>query len=199
MSLSLYQSTVQCYQQTISAILTCLNKGRKFCADNNIDRNKLIDSRLHESMLPLHFQIITMVHFSEGAIKAAEKGVVGGPDMALEFDYDGLQAYLESSLARIGAFEASEINALGGGEVIFTHEGIILPFTTEDFFVTYALPNFYFHATVAYSILRSLGVPVGIANYIGRVKTTPSLNISTQSHQYTGAEYLNFLEELASS
>ncbi|MAJ86892.1 MAG: DUF1993 domain-containing protein [Cellvibrionales bacterium TMED148] len=197
MSLTLYQSSVQSFIQTISAILTCLDKGRKFCRDNNIDRNEFIDARLHPSMLPLHFQIVTLVHFSEGAIDAAEKGVVGGPDMTLEFDYDGLQTYLASSLERLGALNESEVNALISGEVIFKYEGVILPFTTEDFFVTYALPNFYFHATVAYSILRSSGVPVGIANYIGKVKTTASPNIASQFHQYTGADYLDFLEEIA--
>ena len=74
-----------------------------------------------------------------------------------------------------------------------------MPFTTEDFFGSYALPNFYFHATVAYSILRSLGVPVGIANYLGKARTTASPNLPEGTNQFTGAEYLDFLEGLAGS
>ena len=197
MSQTLYRSTVKSYTQTISAILTCLAKGQKFCLDNNIDRNQLVNERLHETMLPLHFQIITLVHFSEGAIIAAYNGVASGPDMTLNFDYDGLQQYLEGSLQRLSGRDSKEIESLKGGEVVFKYEGVTLPFTTEDFFSSYALPNFYFHATVAYSILRSLGVPVGIANYIGRVRTTESPNVPAGIHQFTGSEYLNFLEGLA--
>ena len=199
MSLSLYNFTVQSYIQTISAILTCLDKGRKFCSDNDIDRNQFVDARLYKDMLPLHFQVITLVHFSEGAILAADKGVVAGPDMTLVFDYDGLQNYLEGSLRRLSGFDSKKIDALKGGEVIFKYEGVILPFTTEDFFGSYALPNFYFHATVAYSILRSLGVPVGIANYLGKARTTASPNLPEGTNQFTGAEYLDFLEGLAGS
>ena len=109
MPLSLYNSTVQSYIQTISAILTCLDKGRKFCADNDIDRNQFVDARLYEDMLPLHFQVITLVHFSEGAVLAADRGVLAGPDMTLAFDYDGLQNYLEGSLRRLSGFDSKKI------------------------------------------------------------------------------------------
>ena len=54
MSPSLYNSTVQSYIQTISAILTCLDKGRKFCTDNDIDRNQFVDARLYEDLSLIH-------------------------------------------------------------------------------------------------------------------------------------------------
>ena len=60
-----------------------------------------------------------------------------------------------------------------------------------------ASPHFYFRATIVYAILRSKGVPLGIADYIGRVKTTPSSRFSAEIHQHTGDQYLEFLEQLA--
>ena len=199
MAISLFDCTVGAYLQIIPSILRCLDKGYEYCTVKNIDRNDFVQARLHDDMLPLHFQIITMVHFSEGALNGAKNGSIGGPDMNLEFDYDGLRDYLVASLDRLANWTPEEVEGLAGGETRFEYEGVILPFATEDFFCTYATPNFYFHATVAYSILRSRGVPVGIANYIGRVRTTQSSELPEESHQYNGEEYQKFLETLASA
>ena len=197
MSVTLYQSTVASYLQIIPSILRCLDKGREFCAGKNIDRNEYVNTSLYTDMLPLHFHIVTLVHFSEGALNGAREGVIGGPDMTLDFNYDELQDYLEKSLERIKKWSPNDVNALAGSEVLFKYNEMILPFSTEDFFSTYATPHFYFRATITYSILRSKGVPLGIADYIGKVKTTPSTQISADKHQYSGEEYLHFLEQLA--
>tara|TARA_B100000768_G_scaffold93612_1_gene87563 strand:- start:1373 stop:1822 length:450 start_codon:yes stop_codon:yes gene_type:complete len=147
-------------------------------------------------MFPLHFQIITLVHFSEGALAAAGSERLGGPDMTLAFTLDELQGYLRASMERMAKIDPASINALAGGEVVFQYGDVTLPFTTEDFFRTYATPNFYFHATTVYAILRAFGVPIGIANYIGAVKTTRSGQFPAQVQQYTGEEYLTFLKTL---
>ena len=170
-----------------------------FCAKTNLDRNEYVNTSIYTDMLPLHFHIIALVHFSEGALNGAKEGVISGPDMTLELDYDELQEYLENSYKRIKMLNSNDINALVDGEVLFNYNEMILPFRTEDFFLTYALPHFYFRASIIYSILRSRGVPVGIADFIGIVKTTPSSRVSSEQHQYTGEEYLHFLEQLANS
>ena len=193
----LYQSTVSIYLQIIPSILRCLDKGRKFCAEKGIDREGFVDARLYDDMLPLHFHIIALVHFSEGALNAAREGVIGGPDMTLNFNYDELENHLENALGRLEKLNPDDVNTLAGGEVVFEYNQMILPFSTEDFFCTYASPHFYFRATIIYSILRSKGVPLGIADYIGRVKTTPSSRFSAAVHQHTGDQYLEFLEQLA--
>ncbi len=197
MSITLYQSTVISYLQIIPSILRCLDKGRKFCLINDIDRNEYVNASLYTDMLSLHFQVIALVHFSEGALNGARDGVIAGPDMTLAFSYDNLQNYLEKSLKRIEKWKPEDINTLSGGEVLFKYNEMVLPFSTEDFFCTYATPHFYFRATLIYSILRSKGVPVGIADYIGIVKTTQSSHIPSDKRQYSGEEYLQFLDQLA--
>ncbi len=199
MSLTLYQSTVGSYIQIIPSILKCLNKGREHCSLKNTDRNTLVDESLSPSMLPLHFHAIALIHFSEGALKAAKSGSIGGPDMTLKFNYDELQIYIEESLGRLEQLDPGDVNALAGGEVVFAYNEMILPFSTEDFFYTYASPHFFFRATIIYSILRSFGVPLGIADYIGTVKTTRSSKFPDEIHQHTGAEYLSFLESLSNA
>jgi hypothetical protein len=157
----------------------------------------MVDASLHADMLPLHFQVVTIAHFSNTAMNAAFSGEMGGPDMTLALDYQGLIEHLETAHRNISSYKADDINALAGGEVVFRYGDIIVPFTTEDFFLTYALPSFYFHVSVAYSILRSLGVHVGVANFLGTVRTTPSSRLSSSLHQLTGEEYLETLKPLA--
>ena len=196
MTISLFDATIGCYLQTIPSILGCLDRAREHCLRENMDPEVLVKRSLHADMYPLHFQIITLVHFSEGALAAAASKRVGGPDMTLEFTFDELQGYLRASMERMAKIDSAAINALAGGEVAFVYGDVTLPFTTEDFFRTYATPNFYFHATTIYAILRAFGVPIGIANYIGAVKTTHSSQFPAEVKQYTGEEYLTFLETL---
>ena len=49
-----------------------------------------------------------------------------------------------------------------------------LPFTAEGFLMSFSLPNFYFHATTAYDILRTNGVPLGKRDFMGRMKMKKS-------------------------
>lgn len=197
MTVSLYDLTARSYVQFMTSALGCLEKGKTHYQARGEDYAQLTGACLHSDMLPLHFQIVTMVHFSEAALMAAQSGVMGGPDMTLDMGYDALQTYLEEARNRIASLKPDDINALAGGEVVFKYGDVTLPFTTEDFFLTYALPSFYFHVTATYGILRSLGVAVGIANYLGTVRTTPSTQIPDDVHQLTGEEYLKTLEPLA--
>jgi hypothetical protein len=62
------------------------------------------------------------------------------------------------------------VNGHEGSEVIFEFRDRRLPFTALGFLTSFSLPNFYFHATTAYDILRSRGVPVGKRDYLGQLR-----------------------------
>ena len=65
------------------------------------------------------------------------------------------------------------MNALVGKDVVFKIGDRTTPFVAEDFLLSFSKPNFYFHSTAAYDILRIKGVAVGKRDYMGqpRVKT----------------------------
>ena len=63
-----------------------------------------------------------------------------------------------------------EVNACEGKDVIFALRDMKLPFTAEGFLQSFSLPNFYFHATTAYDILRHKGVPVGKRDFLGKMR-----------------------------
>jgi hypothetical protein len=71
---------------------------------------------------------------------------------------------------KLRGYGEEQINAFVGGEVIFKLGPNSMPFVAEDFILTFSLPNFYFHATTAYDILRSKGVPLGKKDFLGRMR-----------------------------
>jgi uncharacterized protein len=69
----------------------------------------------------------------------------------------------------LSALTPEAVNARTGHEVTFTIGGRTLPFTAEGFLMSFSLPNFFFHATTAYDILRHKGAPLGKRDFIGRL------------------------------
>lgn len=167
MSVPLYDVVAETFLQFLPGVDLCLEKGREHYASEGKDPNELVEERLYPDMLPLHFQIVTLVHMSAGAITAAREGRFGAPDLTLAFDYDGLQGHARDALAQIQAVDADELNGLAEGKVIFQAGNTTLPFRTREFFLSFAIPHFYFHTTTAYGLLRKNGVPLGKADYLG--------------------------------
>jgi hypothetical protein len=170
MAISLYDATVAAYIQTTTAVVGFLEKGLAHCADNGIDPESLVETRLFQDMAPLRFQIVSVNHHSVGAIEAAKTGVFGPPGDQRPHDFAALQAMAAETLEKLQAISRAEVEALQGGEVIFQLRNLQMPFRTEDFLLSFSLPNFHFHATTAYDILRSKGVPLGKRDYMGPIR-----------------------------
>lgn len=171
MGLSLFDTVIRTYQQFLPGAEICLAKGREHFEKDGRDVDSLVQARIHADMLPLHFQIVTLVHMSAGAVTAARTGNFGAPDLTLDFDYAGLEAHVREARESIAALEPGEILALEGSNVTFRAGETTLPFTTEDFFLSFAVPHFYFHVTTAYDILRAAGIPIGKFDYLGNPRT----------------------------
>ena len=173
MKLSLYEASVPGYLQTLTAVSGFLDKGLAHCRENGIDPEAMVETRLYPDMLPLRFQIHSVVHHSLGTIEAMESGVFRPPSDLPQHDYAGLQALVVQTREALQKFKPDAINAREGAEIIFEFRKNRLPFTAEGFLLSFSLPNFYFHATTAYDILRSKGVPLGKRDYLGalRMKT----------------------------
>ena len=75
-----------------------------------------------------------------------------------------------NTLEVLNDMRAQDVNGLAGRKLVFKLGGNEIPFTAENFVLSFSLPNFYFHATTAYDILRSKGVPLGKRDFIGKLK-----------------------------
>jgi hypothetical protein len=170
MAFSLYDATVANYLQILGAVGGFLDKSLSHFRDNGVDPAEIVETRLTADMLPLRFQIVSVVHHSRGAMEAAKNGVFTPPSGRPDTDYTALQALVTEARAELSALTPETVNALVGRDVTFRFGERALPFTAEGFLMSFSLPNFFFHATTAYDILRHKGAPLGKRDFMGRLK-----------------------------
>ena len=167
MAIALYDLSVASYLQTLGGVIGVLEKGLAHCTANSIDPNEIVETRLIGDMLPFRFQVQSVAHHSAGAIEGVKAGVFSPPPSAPDVDYRGLQKLLTDSRDALSKLIPAEVNALEGRDVTFQMRDFKIPFTAEGFLLSFSLPNFYFHATTAYDILRTHGVPLGKRDFMG--------------------------------
>jgi hypothetical protein len=169
MATSLYDLSVGSYLQLVSAAAGFLGKGAAHCSEAGIPLDEVVSTRLYDDMLPFHFQVVSVAHHSIGAVRALKAGEFGPPNHP-ETDYAGLQQLVAGTLEELQAVDADELNALAGGKVVFKLGSNEIPFTAENFVLSFSLPNLYFHAATAYDILRMKGVPLGKRDFLGKLR-----------------------------
>lgn len=168
MAIELYDLSVANYLQTLGALEGVLAKGAAFAAEQGIDLTEIVDTRVHPDMFPFSFQVNSACHHSAGAIRGAKAGVFTPPGKSPE-GYPALQQLVADAIAELKAQSRDEINALEGKDMIFQlGEQVKMPFTVENFILSFSLPNFYFHSTTTYAILRGKGVKLGKRDFMGR-------------------------------
>lgn len=172
MSIEFYDASVACYQQTLAAVDMFLHKSLMHCQENNLDPETALENRIHPDMRPLRYQLQASVHHSVNAMIAFEHGHFAPPANLPDSNYRALQDLVKSALTTLDAYSRAGVNALAENRVIFTLGDKQLPFTADNFLLSFSLPNFYFHVTTAYDIFRALGVPVGKRDYLGALKFT---------------------------
>ncbi len=170
MSISFYDLSVVSFLQVLDAVDGFLEKGRTHLTENGIDLQEVVETRLYEDMLPFQFQVISVAHHSMGSIRGVEAGEFSPPAGYGEPDYAGLQDLIRQAKAAVESYSRDQIESFEGKTVIFKLGGNELPFTAENFVMSFSLPNFYFHAATAYDILRMKGVPVGKRDFMGQLR-----------------------------
>ena len=170
MAISLYDVSVASFLQTLSGVAGFLERGLAHCQDNNIDPQEIVQARMCPDMLDFRFQVISVAHHTLGAIEGVKAGVFSpGGDQTAK-DYASLQKLINDTIASLKALTPEEVNALEGRDVFFAFGERKIPFTAENFLMSFSTPNLHFHATTAYDILRSRGVPLGKRDYMGALR-----------------------------
>ena len=169
MSFSLYDATVANYLQILGAASSFLDKSLVHFKERGIDPAEIVETRLFPDMLPFRFQVVSLAHHSRGAMEAARNGAFVPPSGKKDLDYAGLQALVTAARDELAALSPDAVNALVGRDVMFKIGERTLPFTAEGFLMSFSLPNFFFHSTTAYDILRHKGAPLGKRDFMGRL------------------------------
>jgi hypothetical protein len=170
MAFSLYDATVANFLQILGATEALMTKSLAHFTEKGVDPAEIVETRLCADMLPLRFQVVSLAHHSRGAIMAAQNGVFVPPSGQPDLDYAALQALVTEARTGLAALSPETVNALVDRDVTFKIGDRTLLFTAEGFLMSFSLPNFFFHATTAYDILRHKGAPIGKRDFMGRLK-----------------------------
>ena len=167
MTITLYDASVPVFKQMLNALSDVLNKAEAHATAKNIDPNVFLQARLYPDMFPLVRQVQIAVDFAKGvSSRLAELEVPKYDDT--ETTFAELQALISKVLAYIGEIKPEQINGQEGIEIV-TRPGTPKEkrFTGQAYLLSYGLPQFFFHVTTTYALLRHNGVEVGKRDYMG--------------------------------
>lgn len=172
MSLSLHAALVPAWLQILNSVRALVDKAEAWCTANGLDPAELLQARLADDMLPLAYQFKSCSVHSRGAIEGAQKGTFS-PDMTEPAStFPAIAERLDQTIAYLSALDPEILDALAGKDVVFSiGDKLRVPFVAEQFLLGFSQPNFYFHATTAYDILRMKGLPIGKRDFLGAMPT----------------------------
>jgi hypothetical protein len=168
MAFSMYQASVPAFLSMLKNLTAILDKGEAFATEHNIAPEVLFNWRLAPDMFPFSRQIQIAADFAKGTTaRLAGAEVPSYPDE--EKTFAELKARIAKTVKFVQGFSATQIDGSETRDIMLTIGGQQLHFKGEPYLVHFALPNFYFHATAAYAILRSCGVSLGKRDFLGDV------------------------------
>ena len=167
MPLSMYQASVPVFLRGLENLTAILAKGAAHAEAKKIDPSVFINARLAPDMLPLSRQ----VQIASDSAKGCTARLAGAevPSWAdTETTFPELQARIEKTVAFVKGFTAQQIDGSEERTCILKVRGDELKFRGQDYLFKLSIPNFFFHITTAYDILRHNGVELGKFDYLGR-------------------------------
>ncbi|MGI9327063.1 MAG: DUF1993 domain-containing protein [Pseudomonadales bacterium] len=170
MSISFYEASVGTYQQILASVAGVLDKGAAYLVENDIDPQDFVLAKLREDMMPLHFQVVSVCHHSLGALNGMREGRFAPPSFELDKSYAELQGMVTEAIDGVAAISETDAEAFADRSMVFALGKREMPFTNQNFLMSFSLPNFYFHATTTYDILRMKGVSLGKMDYLGQMR-----------------------------
>ena len=166
MSISLYASSIGVFTRMLTNLQAILAKAEAYAADRKFSPDVLASSRLSPDMHPLTFQIQSATDRSK--LFAARVAGLTAPAWADdEKTFAEIKARLQKGLDYLAMVQPSQIDGLEEKLIPLKVRGQDVEVTAFDYLNNNALPNFYFHVTTAYAILRHNGVPVGKRDFTG--------------------------------
>ena len=166
MTISLYQASVPVIQKSLTALKGVLAKGAAHAQAKKIDESVLLTSHLYPDMFPLTRQVQIAADFGKGPV-ARLAGVEVPKYDDTEATFAELAARIDKTLAFVGTFTAAQIDGQEDRDIQLTIAGNPVNFKGQPYLLHFAMPNLYFHMSMAYAILRHNGVDVGKRDFIG--------------------------------
>jgi len=167
MSITMHSASAPIFVRTLTSMLVWLDKAQAHAEARKFDANNFLGLRLAPDMLPFTRQIQITTDGVKGCMAR-----LSGQDIPkwddTEASLEELRARVRKTIAYVQSFSAVQIDGTEEKEILLpTRQGDPLRYTGEAYLKHYVLPNFFFHATTTYALLRHGGVDLGKRDYLG--------------------------------
>ena len=166
MSLSMYQASVPVFVRLVTALSKILDKASAHAEAKKIDPNALLGARLFPDMYPLVKQVQTVSDFAKNC--AGRLAGIEIPKFAdNEASFEELKERLAKTLTFLNSLKPEQVDGSEDRTISFKMGQRDVSMTGREYLLATSMPNFYFHLTTAYAILRHNGVEIGKRDFLG--------------------------------
>ncbi len=168
MSLSMHSASAPVFARVLGNMLAWLDKAQAHADARKFDSTNYLGLRLAPDMLPFVNQVQIASDGAKGCMsRLAGQEIPKWEDN--EASLDDLRVRIRKTVAHVQSIAAAQLDGADSREIVIPmRSGEPLRFDGETFLKHFALPNFYFHATATYMLLRHAGVELGKRDYLGR-------------------------------
>ncbi|MDB5473374.1 MAG: hypothetical protein JWP99_677 [Devosia sp.] len=166
MSVSVYEMTVPVFTRMLTNLLAIMDKAELNAAERKFDTMVLSDARLAPDMIPFRGQVMIATDHVKGCVsRLAGVPLPSWPDT--EKSFAELRERIQKALDLLATVTPEQLAGSETRSIVLTLGGKEITLVGLDYVTQRAMPNFFFHVTTAYNILRLNGVPIGKRDYIG--------------------------------
>ncbi|CAN5127097.1 DUF1993 family protein [soil metagenome] len=166
MTITIHQASVPVFVQGLTGLKGVLTKAAAHVEAKKLDPDSLLKARLFPDMFPLLRQAQIATDFAKGcAARLAGEEVPAWDD--IETDFASLIARVERAIAYVEGLDPAKFENAEDRDITLVRRGETSVVKGLAYLQTQAQPNFFFHLTTAYAILRKNGVEVGKKDYLG--------------------------------
>lgn len=167
MTISMYKASVPVLVQFMTGLSNVLDKATAYAEARKLDQGVLCATRLYPDMFPLAVQVGQVTTHATRVVAmlaGVEQPQFGGPETTLA----GLKERVQKAIAFVQTIKPEQVDGTEDKEIVLKFGTFEMKFNGQAFLLNFSLPNFYFHDTTAYNILRELGIEVGKRDFMGR-------------------------------
>ncbi|MDY0873665.1 DUF1993 domain-containing protein [Dongia rigui] len=168
MAFSIYRASIPVLIRGFENLTDILKKGEAFAAEKGLAPGDLLEARLYEDM----HNLIKQVQLASDSAKGCGARLAGIENPSFpdeESNFAELHARIGKTVDFLKTISERQLDGAEAKTITMKVRGRELNFTGADYLLNFALPNFYFHVTTAYDILRHKGVPLSKLDYLGKL------------------------------
>jgi hypothetical protein len=167
MAISMYQGSVPQLLQLLGGLKGVIEKGEAYATEHKVDAAVVLNWRLAPDMFTLARQVRQASEHAFGAGRAAGVEVPKLPD--IDNSFAEMKSRVDKTIDFLKTLKPAQLDGKEDSKVTVTVGGQPREFKAQNYLYHFAMPNFYFHLTTAYNVLRGIGVTIGKRDFMGQM------------------------------